>query len=111
MLKNLVIKLAGHQCIIEFGNFFVVPKIAATQNKHIIFKKILLGIFENNNLLIGKPYLKNIVASAQIIKQNVTKSKILIFKMKSKKGYRRKKGYKVLYTKLFFAGLKENYGS
>ncbi len=111
MLNNIVIKLAGHQSIIEFGNFFIVPKINANENKYIILKKILLAILENKKFLVGKPYLNNILASAKIVKQNVKKSKILIFKMKSKKGYRRKKGYKVLYTKLFFAGLKINYGS
>lgn len=111
MLINLIIKLGGHQSIIEFGNYFVVPKISVEQDKCILLKKILLVTLNNKIWRLGKPYLPNIVASAKILKQNVKKSKLMIFKMKSKKGYRRKKGYKNVYTQLFFTGIKEFYGS
>jgi large subunit ribosomal protein L21 len=105
MLINVIVKLSGHQSFIEFGNSFDVPKINIITDKYILLKKILLISLNNKIFNIGKPYLTNILAYAKILKQNITKSKLIIFKMKSKKGYRRKKGYKSLYTKLFFVGL------
>ncbi len=60
--------------------------------------KVLL-VSNGDDLLIGRPYLKNALVTAICVDE--TKSdKVVVFKYKNKVRYRRKKGHRQLYTKV-----------
>ena len=84
--------------ITQFTNRFL-PSISKT----IFFNKVLL-LNENkqgSDIKIGHPFLENVIFQAKLVDHGLG-SKVQIFKMKSKKKYRRRFGYRAKYARLHF---------
>ena len=62
------------------------------------FEKVL-AISKDQQLTVGTPYVANAKVSATVV-ENGKHPKIVIFKYKSKKNYRKKKGHRQPYTKV-----------
>lgn len=96
-----IIQLGGHQIWVETDQYFIVTKISSIPGTIISINKILL-ISRYNTFIIGKPFLPiqyNHKLKATII-EHLRGVKITVYKMKSKKKYRRKKGHRQEMTKL-----------
>jgi large subunit ribosomal protein L21 len=96
-MEYAIVELGGHQMWVEEGQHFIVNKIKTNPGTNIIFNRILL--INKNKFRIGFPYLKNVMITGKII-EHLRGSKIIVYKMKCKKGYRRKKGHRQELTKL-----------
>lgn len=93
-----IAEISGKQMWVEPGYFYDVNKIKGSPGDTIILKRILL-YKDNNKVNIGNPCLKNIYIRTKIIK-HLKNRKITIFKMKSKKNMKLKKGYRQNCTRL-----------
>nr|BCQ06586.1 ribosomal protein L21 [Nitzschia putrida] len=104
-MKYAIIEVNGRQFWIEEKHFYDFNKINININKTIYFKKILL-YRDTKTILLGQPYLSNvdIIIKGKILK-HLLKKKILIYKFKSKKNYRRKKGYRHKITRIFIESI------
>lgn len=91
MTKIAVIKTGGKQYLVEEGKIVEIEKIKNANRENIEFKDVLLYADEND-FLIGKPLLSNVLVSGKLIKGK--KKKTVILKYKPKTRYRKKKGYK-----------------
>jgi len=92
-----VIKTGGKQYIVEPGQKLKIEKIDGEEGKTIIFPEVLL--FQNGEKIeIGQPAVIGATVSAKIIKQG--KQKVIAFKYKPKKRYRRKVGHRQLFTEV-----------
>jgi large subunit ribosomal protein L21 len=93
-----IIEIGGHQVWVEEGQHFSTNRILTTPGTNILINRVLL-INKGGNLHFGQPYLENSKIKGQIL-DHVNGSKITVYKMKSKKKYRRKKGHRQEMTKL-----------
>jgi len=103
-MEYAIIEIGGHQFWIEKGQYLIINKVSISKNaqiscgSNININRILL-INKNNNIYFGYPYLLDSLVHGQIL-EHLQGSKITIYKMKSKKKYRRKKGHRQELTKL-----------
>ena len=67
------------------------------KTKETFFDKVLLVSDENNETIIGSPYVKGYVVHAKII-NTIKDKKVLIFKKKRRHNYRRKIGHRQTVT-------------
>jgi large subunit ribosomal protein L21 len=94
-----IVEINGHQFWLEEKKYITIQSLKEVVSSSLLFKHILL-IRQNNTIKIGFPYVDNVHIEAEII-NHLRGSKIIVYKMKSKKGYRRKKGHRQQLTKLF----------
>jgi len=103
-MEYAIIEIGGHQIWIEKGQHFIINKILTIKHlelnpgSKINIKRILL-VNKNSATYFGQPYLLHSVVQGQIL-EHLRGSKITVYKMKSKKKYRRKKGHRQEMTKL-----------
>ena len=91
-----IIETGGKQFKVQEGETIFVEKIDAEGS--IKFDKVL-AISDDKKLKVGNPYVKGASVDATIVSQGKGK-KIIVFKYKPKKGYRRKQGHRQPYTKV-----------
>lgn len=91
-----VIKTGGKQYIVKPGDKIKIEKIDKKEGEEIIFEEVLLAQ-KDKDVLIGNPRLENIKVAGKIIQQGRGK-KIIIFKYKSKKRYKKKQGHRQAFT-------------
>lgn len=93
-----IVEIAGKQYKVTEGSVINVDKLNIN-NSEVVFDRILLVATENE-IKVGKPTVENVKIKAQIIDKEVKGKKIIVFKWKRRKGYRRKKGHRQKFTKI-----------
>jgi large subunit ribosomal protein L21 len=93
-----VIKTGGKQYIVSPGDKIKIEKIDGEVEKEIEFSDVLL-LEKDNNLSIGEPIVKDAKVSGKILRQDKAK-KIIIFKYKAKKRYKKKTGHRQEFTEV-----------
>jgi large subunit ribosomal protein L21 len=89
-----VIETGGKQYLVQKGQKIKIEKIKGLEEgNEISFDKVLLLVNDNNEVLIGQPYLENIVLKGRVLKIKKGK-KIIVFRYHSKTRYRKKKGHR-----------------
>ena len=89
-----VIETGGKQYLVQKGQKIKIEKIKRLEEgNEISFDKVLLLVNDNNEVLIGQPYLENIVLKGRVLKIKKGK-KIIVFRYHSKTRYRKKKGHR-----------------
>jgi large subunit ribosomal protein L21 len=92
-----VVETGGKQVKVSEGSVIYVEKLDAEVGETITFDKVLM--VGGESVKIGNPYVAGASVTATVEKQGKQR-KIIVFKMKPKKKYRRKKGHRQPYTKL-----------
>ena len=90
-----VIETGGKQYRVQKGDLVRVEKLAATSGDKITFPVLLVA--DGTNVKVGKPT----VASAEVVatvQGNEKGKKLIVFKYRRRKGYRRKNGHRQEYT-------------
>ena len=92
-----VIETGGKQVRVSEGKVIYVEKLDVNAGENFTFDKVLM--IGGESLQIGNPYVDGVTVDATVEKHGKQK-KIIIFKYKPKKEYRRKQGHRQSYTKL-----------
>ncbi len=96
---HAVIKTGGNQYRIEPGDEIDVEKIKGVDtDKRIAFQKVL-AVGDGGDIEVGRPYLDDKRVVARVLEHGKGPKKI-VFKKKTKEGYRRKKGHRQPYTRV-----------
>lgn len=93
-----IVEIAGKQYKVTEGAILNVDKLNVNE-KEVIFDRILL-VAKDNEIKVGKPTVENVKIKAEVIDKEVKGKKIIVFKWKRRKGYRRKKGHRQKFTKI-----------
>lgn len=91
-----IIKTGGKQYIVSPGQKLRIEKIEGEEGGKIAFDEVLLTV-EKGKTQIGQPRVSGAKVSAKILKQDRA-DKITIFKYKSKKRQKTKRGHRQPYT-------------
>jgi len=97
-----IIETGGKQYRVQQGDVIYVEKLDLQPDADISFDVLLLG--GEDSITVGKPLVSGAKVTAKVVSQ-VKGEKIIVFKYKSKKNYRRKQGHRQPYTKLEITGI------
>ena len=93
-----IVRSGGKQYKISPGDTIRVEKIAGSAGDTVEMKEVLLYA-DGDQIFAGAPVLSDVTVVGQILGQRRAK-KVLIFKMKRRKGYSKKTGHRQSYTTL-----------
>ena len=93
-----VLKTGGKEHRVSKGDLIRVEKLEGKIGDHVEIKDILM-VSQEDQVQVGMPYLTNAVIMGEIV-QEVKGKKVLTYKMKRRKNYRRFKGHRQIYTYL-----------
>ena len=91
-----VIESGGKQHRVSTGEEVMVEKLSGEVGDTIDFDRVLLTS-DGETVHVGKPYLENAKVVGRITRHDKHK-KIVVFKYKKRKGYRRKRGHRQQFT-------------
>lgn len=99
-----VIESCGKQYKVAQGDVVFFEKLDAEEGKKVSFDKVIL-VSEDGKVQVGNPYVKGVKVEGKVVAHGKGK-KIIVFKMKAKKNYRRKQGHRQPYTKVEITAIK-----
>ena len=87
-----IVTISGKQYRVKEGDQIKIANLENQVGDKIEFDKILL-LENSKKLTVGEPYVNDITVSATVLKHGRDR-KVIIFKKKRRKGYRRKNGHR-----------------
>ena len=95
-----IIRTGGKQYRVQKGDVIDVEKItpARANQKTYKFDEVLL-LDDDKKVYVGSPTVANAHVEAKIVEQGKSE-KVIVYKYKAKKDYRRKQGHRQPYTRL-----------
>jgi large subunit ribosomal protein L21 len=91
-----VVAAGGKQYKVQEGEVLRVEKLTGDIGSQVAFDQVLM-LSDGENVKIGQPVLEGVQVKGHIVEQGKHK-KILVFKYKRRKRYRRKQGHRQLFT-------------
>lgn len=92
-----VVKIAGQQFKVKAGDSLYVPHIEGKNGDKVEFSEVLLT--DDAGTVSAGSDVKATV-KAEIVSELVQGDKVIAFKMKRRKGFRKKHGHRTHYTKI-----------
>lgn len=99
-----VIETGGKQYMVSPGDKILV-ELSDEKKGKISFGKVLL-IRDEENIKIGNPYIKGASVKGKVLEE-VKSKKVIIFKKKRRKQYKRTKGHRQNYLQVLIEEIKE----
>jgi len=94
-----IVDAGGRQEKVAPGAVVIVDRLEAEAGAKFTFDKVLLVETADGTFVSGKPYVKGASVTGVVEAQTKGK-KIVVFKFKRRKGYRRTKGHRSLQTRV-----------
>ena len=93
-----VIRTGGKQYRVQEGDVLEVEKLQKKEGQKFVFKEVLL-IEDGDNVLLGTPLVEKAQVKAEVV-ENFKDEKVIIFKKKRRKQYRRTGGHRQELTRV-----------
>ncbi len=100
-----IIEACGKQYKVAEGDVVFFEKLDAEEGKKVKFDNVILVSENNGKIEIGNPYVKGAKVEGKVVSHGKSK-KILVYKYKAKKNYRRTQGHRQPYTKVEITSVK-----
>lgn len=97
-----IIKTGGKQYRVQQGDEFRVEKLDAKVGDKVVFDQVVA--VGGDKLVAGTPFVDGYAVEAEVLEQGKA-DKIIIYKYKAKKDYRRKNGHRQPYTLVKITGI------
>ena len=93
-----IVEIAGQQFKVEKDQKVFVHRLEGEEGAQVSFDQVLL-VDNDGKVEVGVPTVEGAKVSAKIL-AHVRADKVLVFKKKRRKGYKRKTGHRQMFTKL-----------
>jgi len=93
-----IINVLGDQIKVLENNKYYVPRLKEKVDSEVTFNSVLM-IGDAKNVKIGTPEVKGAKVTAKVL-EHIKDDKVIVFKKKIRKGYRKKAGHRQQYTKI-----------
>ena len=93
-----IIETGGKQYRVQEGDVLFLEKLSSEEGQTVVFDRVL-AVSEGEELKVGTPVVEGASVTARVLGHGKGK-KIIVFKYKPKKNYRRKQGHRQPYTKV-----------
>ncbi len=97
-IMEAIIETGGKQYRVTEGSTIIVEKLSLEQDEEVVFNRVL-AVNDGETLQIGRPLLEGARVIGKI-KEHGRGKKIIVFKFKAKKNYRRKQGHRQPFTRV-----------
>ena len=94
-----IFEAKGKQWRAEQGATLKLPSLDAEPGDRVTFERVLLAERGDDDILVGRPALENASVSVEVVEHG-REDKIIVFKRKRRKNYRRKYGHRQPYTEV-----------
>ena len=94
-----IIQTGGKQYKVQSGDIIEVEKLGAEKESEVVFDQVLAVAGDDGKLNVGTPLVSGAKVTAKVLDEFRSK-KIVVFKMKRRKGYRRTQGHRQTLTRV-----------
>lgn len=98
-----IIETGGKQYQVEEERYVDVELLDAEVDAKVEFDNVVM-IVDGDNSQVGQPYVEGVKVTAKVLKHDKDK-KIIVYKQKRKKGYRRKQGHRQQFTRIMIESI------
>ena len=98
-----IVDIAGKQFKVTQDRFVYAPKLQGEEGASVEFDKVLL-LDNDGKVDVGAPVVKGAKVSGKIL-GHVKGDKVIVFKKKRRKGYKKKNGHRQEFTKVLIEGI------
>ena len=99
-----VIITGGKQYKVAEGDTIYIEKLGVEDGEQVTFDSVVM-IADGDNMTVGAPTVAGATVTGTAVKTGKQK-KIIVYKQKAKKNYRRKQGHRQPYTKVTITAIK-----
>ncbi len=99
-----IIESCGRQYKVAEGEVIFFEKLDVEEGKKVTFDNVVL-ISDDGKVQVGAPYVKGVKVEGKVVSHGKGK-KVLVYKYKAKKNYRRTQGHRQPYTKVEITKIK-----
>ena len=99
-----IIESCGRQYKVAEGDVVFFEKLNAEEGKKVTFDNVVL-VSDDKKVEVGDPYVKGVKVEGKVVSHGKGK-KIVVYKYKAKKNYRRTQGHRQPYTKVEITKIK-----
>ncbi len=96
-----IVEILGKQYKMAEGAVMNIDRMAV-EGREVTFDRVLLVAAEKE-IKVGKPTVENVKITAEVIDKEAKGDKLVVFKWKRRKQYRRKRGHRQKYLKIKIA--------
>ena len=93
-----VLNTGGKQYKVSQGDLISVEKLGSDVGDKVTLSQVLM-VGQGEDVEVGSPYVSNCEVTGEVVEQGKG-AKIIVFKKKRRKGYRRKNGHRQGFTRL-----------
>lgn len=95
---HAVVEINGRQYQVEEGRYVKVDKLSEAENDVLELGNVLM-LVDGKTSLVGAPFVDGAKVTAKVVRHG-RDGKVIVYKMRCKKGYRRKNGHRQGFTHL-----------
>ena len=93
-----IVETGGKQYKLEEGRYVDIELIDGEENDKVVFDKVVM-LVNGAKSKVGAPYVETATVEGKIVKHDKAK-KVIVFKQRAKKGYRKKQGHRQFFTRV-----------
>jgi len=100
---HAIVRVAGVQARVAPGDTIMLPRLRAEVGSTIPLGEVLL-LSDGENVTVGTPVVEGVRVEAEVL-EHAREKKVLVFKKKRRKRYRRTNGHRQRYTEVKITGI------
>ena len=99
-----IVETGGKQYQVEEGRYVDVELLDGEKDSKVVFDKIVM-IVNGKKSKVGQPYVSGASAEGKIVLHDRAK-KVIVYKQRPKKGYRKKQGHRQGFTRVMISKIR-----